>query len=804
MHRKRILKNCLKSKGLKLKVEGPLDEKEGSIGFLKRSFKSTHEGDVEITMNSKYIEGLVEVLKLEGAYPKRLPCPSDNGRSFQAKKEGMNPLSAEDHHTYRKGVGILLYLAPERPDIMYVLKKLSTKLAAPVEADMEMLRYVGKYLKGTPDLALIHKRSYPGNRGTDDENVERDNYKVPALIEVISDSDWAADRESRQSVSCGVIMVNGNLVHFQSKRQKSVALSSCEAETIAATSILSEGVFLKGLLERILGVEPRLVLFSDSSSSRQLIARKGLGKARHLDVDLLWIQRIPKLIIKAIKGKDNPSDLGTKSLTRDKIKKYMTTLGYVGEYLDQEAQEVQEEEVRRASSRSKMSFDEKTITRMIQAVTTAVLISLAEAQREDEEGLGSTVSVWMNYMHIMSWFICVAAAIFQIKPLQRGSQEGKRRKEEKEENRKKRKMASDDDLKKLMDKTKSIASVSFVERQLKKKIEERCSVAEGEDQVRELNKQREGHPSPEPKKPVSEAGSDPTSSEDEKEEKKGEREKEKEKEKESSSESSSSDEEKKEEFKKAAEELKQEAVMKGRNKDLEKMKEDAEERRRKIAEAAKGLAEKAEETNEETAAGKAEETDKETAAGRAEETDKETAAGKVEEIEVDEEKRDQEERRRLKTDFDIYTQSLWPVITTDVPEDPQKIRVGLPSQDLERQFNLLREITLKPVSSLPGGYGLRVRELKERVEERGIESEESLSILNDDVKKAAKRVSEAQEELKSYVKELERELERKVQQKEASIKEAETDYQAARANGRSWKVKNTLRAVQGLVLVAHV
>ena len=32
------------------------------------------------------------------------------------------------------------------------------------------------------------------NRGTDDENVERDNYKVPALIEVISDSDWAADR----------------------------------------------------------------------------------------------------------------------------------------------------------------------------------------------------------------------------------------------------------------------------------------------------------------------------------------------------------------------------------------------------------------------------------------------------------------------------------------------------------------------------------------------------------------------------------------------------------------------------------
>eukprot|EP00439_Symbiodinium_sp_Y106_P028956 s8096_g3.t1 len=176
----------LKSKGLKRKVEGPLDEKEGSIGFLKRNFKSTHEGD-ELIQKDCHVHRTTE--------------------HFKAKKGGMDPLSAEDHHTYRKGVGILLYLAPERPDVMYVLKQLSTKLAAPVEADMELLRYVGKYLKGTPELALIHKKSYPGksfnqmrNRGTADEDVERDNYKVPALTEVISDSDWAADRESRQSV----------------------------------------------------------------------------------------------------------------------------------------------------------------------------------------------------------------------------------------------------------------------------------------------------------------------------------------------------------------------------------------------------------------------------------------------------------------------------------------------------------------------------------------------------------------------------------------------------------------------------
>ena len=304
----------LRKKKLKIKVEGPLSVHEGSMSFLKRGFSAVNDGDVEITMNSKYIEGLTEALELEQAYPKKLPCPADNGRAMQAKKGGMDPLSEEDHHTYRKGVGILLYLAPERPDLMYVLKKLSTKLASPVEADMELLRHAAKYLKGTPDVSLIHKKSYPGRsfieernerKEEEEEEVERNVYEQESLLEIVTDSDWAADRESRQSVSCGAIMLNGNLIHFQSKRQKSIALSSCEAETIAATSILSEGVFLKALLTRILGKEPKMVMYSDSSSSRQLIARKGLGKARHLDVDLLWIQSIPRLISKAIKGKDN-------------------------------------------------------------------------------------------------------------------------------------------------------------------------------------------------------------------------------------------------------------------------------------------------------------------------------------------------------------------------------------------------------------------------------------------------------------------------------------------------------------------
>ena len=46
-------------------------------------------------------------------------------------------------------------------------------------------------------------------------------------------------------------------------------------------------------------------------------------------------KKIKGLIINAAAGKDNPADLGTKNLTRDKIRKYVTCLGDVGDYLDQ-------------------------------------------------------------------------------------------------------------------------------------------------------------------------------------------------------------------------------------------------------------------------------------------------------------------------------------------------------------------------------------------------------------------------------------------------------------------------------------
>ena len=119
------------------------------------------------------------------------------------------------------------------------------------------------------------------------------------------------------------------------------------------------------------------------------------------------------MVIKAIKEKDNPADLGTKSLSRDKIRKYMLTIGYIGDYLDQE---VQEEMVEVGKVNMKKSFDEKTVTRIIHAVTTAVLMGLSEAaeglkvKEKIEERAGEGLS-WSAVMLIMLMMSVVAVSM---------------------------------------------------------------------------------------------------------------------------------------------------------------------------------------------------------------------------------------------------------------------------------------------------------------------------------------------------------------------------------------------------------
>ena len=101
------------------------------------------------------------------------------------------------------------------------------------------------------------------------------------MIDVSTDSDWAGDKIDRKSVSCVVTLIGGHCIRCQTATQTVPALSSGEAEYVKGGSV---GIGMQSMA-RDFGDERVVRIATDSSASKGIASRLGLGKIRHLDTD---------------------------------------------------------------------------------------------------------------------------------------------------------------------------------------------------------------------------------------------------------------------------------------------------------------------------------------------------------------------------------------------------------------------------------------------------------------------------------------------------------------------------------------
>ena len=146
--------------------------------------------------------------------------------------------------------------------------------------------------------------------------------------DVYVDSNWAGCKTTRKSTSGGAMMVGLHCVKSWAKTQATVALSSGEAELIGTVKGACEGLGLKSLMSD-LGLEVRVRMFVDASAALGIIHRQGIGKIRHLDTSVLWLQQKElkaKISFSKIDGTKNCADLMTKHLTLACIEKHIESL----------------------------------------------------------------------------------------------------------------------------------------------------------------------------------------------------------------------------------------------------------------------------------------------------------------------------------------------------------------------------------------------------------------------------------------------------------------------------------------------
>ena len=115
----------------------------------------------------------------------------------------------------------------------------------------------------------------------------------PAVEAVItySDADWAGCKATRKSTTGGCIKVGMHTINTWSKIQAFIALSSGESELYAALKVAAETPGLISMAKDF-GWELRGEVYGDANAALGIIHRQGLGKTRHIQTGLLWVQQV--------------------------------------------------------------------------------------------------------------------------------------------------------------------------------------------------------------------------------------------------------------------------------------------------------------------------------------------------------------------------------------------------------------------------------------------------------------------------------------------------------------------------------
>ena len=72
-------------------------------------------------------------------------------------------------------------------------------------------------------------------------------------------------------------------------------------------------------------------MFTDASAAIGIVQRTGVGKVRHIDVGILWIQQNQKngeVEVQKINGKLNPADVFTKHVPGDVMWRHLKSIGF--------------------------------------------------------------------------------------------------------------------------------------------------------------------------------------------------------------------------------------------------------------------------------------------------------------------------------------------------------------------------------------------------------------------------------------------------------------------------------------------
>ncbi|KAJ9516233.1 hypothetical protein QJQ45_001156 [Haematococcus lacustris] len=217
------------------------------------------EGTIKLDQH-KFIQELVTAHSKSAAHSKPLPMAP----AVKLVREG-DALDTTLHH-YSALVGSLLYLTCcTRPDIAFAVGAMARHMSAPTKQHWAAACSVLCYLKGTADQGLL----FGGVSG----------------LQGFSDADYAGDKDTARSTTGYIFTLNGGAISWSSRLQPTVAMSTAEAEYMAASSAAKEALWLRKLMRDLQLNASCVHLGCDNQAAIQLLHNPmATSRAKHIDV----------------------------------------------------------------------------------------------------------------------------------------------------------------------------------------------------------------------------------------------------------------------------------------------------------------------------------------------------------------------------------------------------------------------------------------------------------------------------------------------------------------------------------------
>ncbi len=137
-------------------------------------------------------------------------------------------------------------------------------------------------------------------------------------IKVISDSDHGSDVNDRKSQSGYCVFINNNLIGWGSRKQKSVSISSCEAEYYALSEATRSALFFRNITEELHLPVAYIDLLGDNKSALTMASHKHQHqKTKHIAIHYHFVRNLvldKEIRLGYINTANNLADLLTKPL----------------------------------------------------------------------------------------------------------------------------------------------------------------------------------------------------------------------------------------------------------------------------------------------------------------------------------------------------------------------------------------------------------------------------------------------------------------------------------------------------------